>query len=73
MEQDERLYEYKMGSEVYRFEARSHAEAMKMRGDAIEYFAERAGPLYSEAAVVGPEIVEPPATFKYVEESNTSK
>jgi len=64
MEQDERLYEYTMGSEVYRFEARTHSDAEKMRGDAIQYFAERAGSLFSEAAVAGPSLAEIPNTFR---------
>ena len=68
MEQDERLYEYTMASEVFRFEARSHAEALKMRGEAIEYFAEKAGILFSDDAVVGPTIVAPPPMSEYVPE-----
>lgn len=69
MEQDERLYAYKMGSGVYRFEARSHAEAEKLRGDAIGYFAEHLGPLFSEEALVGPELAEIPPGFRYLESS----
>lgn len=67
MEQDERLYEYTMGSEVYRFDARSHAEAEALRGIALQYFAEHLGGLFDEDALVGPTIAKPPADFKYVE------
>jgi hypothetical protein len=70
MEQDERLYEYKMASEVFRFDARSHAEALKMRGEAIEYFAEHLGVLFDEAALIGPEIVEPPTGFQFKPEAS---
>ncbi len=65
MEQDERLYEYKMASEVFRFDARSHAEALVMRGEAIEYFAEHLGVAFDEGALIGPMIVEPSAGFQY--------
>jgi hypothetical protein len=66
MEQDERMYEYKMGSEVFRFEARTHAEAEEMRGEAIQYFAERAGTLFEEEAIVGPSLAPLPEGFRYV-------
>jgi hypothetical protein len=66
MEQDELLYEYKMGGEVFRFEARSHAEALLMRGPAIAYFTERARGLFDEDAIVGPDRVEMPESFVYV-------
>lgn len=64
MEQDERLYEYKMGSEVYRFEARTHAEAEAYRGIAIQFFAERLATLFSEEALIGPEVVDLPEAFQ---------
>lgn len=67
MEQDERLYEYKMGSEVYRFDARSHAEAELMRGNAIQYFAEHLGVLFDEDALTGPTIVPMTEGFAYVD------
>jgi hypothetical protein len=67
MEQDERLYEYKMGSEVYRFEARNHAEALELRGSAIQYFAEHLATLFSEDALVGPELAEMPKDFSLEE------
>lgn len=66
MEQDERLYEYTMGSEVYRFEARNHAEAEEMRGSALFFFAERLGTLFSEDAISGPELVPMPKGFREV-------
>ena len=64
MEQDERLYEYKMGSEVYRFEARSHSEAEVLRGSALQYFAEHLGTLFAEEALIGPELAPLPESFQ---------
>ena len=63
MEQDEALYEYKMGSEVYRFEAHSHGEAVKLRTYAIQYFSEKLGSLFSEEALIGPELAPLPKGF----------
>ncbi|MBS1962073.1 MAG: hypothetical protein JST04_07655 [Bdellovibrionales bacterium] len=68
MEQDERLYEYTMGSEVYRFEARNHAEAEEMRGSAMRFFAERLATLFSEDAITGPELVPMPSGFRKIPE-----
>jgi hypothetical protein len=65
MEQDEALYEYKMGSEVYRFEAHSHGEAEKMRTYALQYFSEKLGPLFSTEALLGPELAPLPASFHF--------
>ncbi len=72
MEQDERLYEYRMGSEVFRFEALSHADAELFRGEAVEFFAERAGTLFSDDAIVGPVLVEPPPGFRMAPDSAAS-
>lgn len=63
MEQDEILYEFKMGSEVYRFEAHSHEEAERNRPYAIMFFAEKLGNLFSEEALVGPDLAEIPSGF----------
>ena len=57
MEQDEHIYEYRMGSEVFRFEARWHGDAETLRGAALQYFAEHLGTLFSESALVGPDLV----------------
>ena len=72
MEQDERLYEYKMASEVFRFEALTHEDALIMRGEAIEYFAEHLGVAFEEEALVGPELVEPPSGFNFKSDSKES-
>lgn len=66
MEQNEALYEYKMGSEVYRFEAPSRAHAEKMRGSAIQYFAEKTLiSHFAESALVGPDLVQMPSAFVF--------
>ncbi len=64
MEQDEALYEYKLGSETFRFEAHSMEEAIKTRTYAILHFADRLGRLFDETAIVGPDRVIPPPSFQ---------
>ena len=59
MEQNEVPYEYKMAHEVYRFEAPSQDEAENFRQYAILHFAEKLGRAFDEAALVGPERVNP--------------
>ncbi len=63
MEQNEVLYEYKMGSEVFRFEAPSHEEAEMSRSYALLHFAEKLGTLFSEEALQGPDLAEIPTGF----------
>lgn len=72
MEQDETLYEYKMASETYRFEAHSHEEAEKVRSYALIHFTEKLGPLFSIDAMVGPDLVQMPKGFVVKEESGLS-
>lgn len=72
MEQDETLYEYKMASEIYRFEAHSHEEAEKIRSYALIHFNEKLGPLFSADALVGPDLVQMPKGFIMKEESGSS-
>jgi hypothetical protein len=63
MEQDEKLYEYRMGSEVFRFEAGSHEEAERFSPYALIHFAEKLGTLFAPEAMRGPDFVDFEAEF----------
>ena len=54
MEQDEFVYEYQMGKEIFRFEAHGDGEANKYRQYAVLHFKEKLGSTFSEGALVGP-------------------
>ncbi len=54
MEQDENVYEYLMGPEVFRFECRSEEEAEKFREYALMHFQEKLGALFAIDALRGP-------------------
>ncbi|MBC7384883.1 MAG: hypothetical protein H7301_01825 [Cryobacterium sp.] len=64
MEQDEVVYQYLMGSEVYRFESPSDHEAHHHREYALLHFQEKLGPLFDLSALRGPERVIPTSAFQ---------
>ena len=64
MEQDEVVYQFIMGSEVYRFESHSDEEAKKHREYALIHFEEKLGHLFNFEALRGPERVLPTPAFQ---------
>jgi hypothetical protein len=54
MEQDEKMYEYRMGHEVFRFEAQGHKAAVDYRPYVLLHFRELMGSAFSEDALKGP-------------------
>ena len=64
MEQDEVVYQYLMGPEVFRFEAHSDDEAKKYREYAMIHFQEKLGGLFQIDAIRGPERVLPTPAFR---------
>ncbi len=54
MEQDEFVYEYRMGSAIFRFEAHHEHEAQQYRPYALLHFQDTLGQNFSESALQGP-------------------
>jgi hypothetical protein len=60
MEQDEYVYEYRMGNEVFRFEAHGPKEAHDYRPYVLLHFRELLGSNFSEDTLKGPVRVKSP-------------
>lgn len=54
MEQDLRLYEFKMNGESFSFEARSKDEAENYRDVALTHFKDTLGESFTETQISGP-------------------
>lgn len=63
MEQDKIVYEFRMGPEVFRFEAASEYEAEEYRKYALIHFHDRLGTHFDPRLIEGPERAKFPANF----------
>jgi hypothetical protein len=70
MEQDDILFEFKLGKEAYRFEAPSLEEAEKFRSIAMDFFRNTVGLDPSGEKLEGPVRVKLPEGFRIVHEPN---
>ena len=60
MEQDEFIYEYQMGDEIFRFEAHGPKEAQDYRPYVVLHFREKLGAKFSEANLYGTRLIKVP-------------
>jgi hypothetical protein len=54
MEQDDCIYEYRLGGEVFRFEAHGKEAAEGWKRYAVLHFQEQLGPRFAEKDILGP-------------------